>query len=484
MVQRFSKLKSFFSPLISATDHFFRKPLIATSKPPHVRDHYDIKRMMFFVVIALIPCICMAVWNSGIQSFVYSGGDSSLYEEYILASQSISSYKAFASKYWLPIVTKGLQLFIPVVLITYLVGGFWEVLFAVIRRHEIAEGFLVTGILYALILPVTLPYWMIALGVSFGVVVGKEIFGGTGRNLLNPALTSRCFLYFAFPAYMTGAVWVGPTSYEVEKSVQKIASFTQTQGITQASALSFFNLPHSVKKIHVDTYKRVTMEKFAKGDVIDSLVINNTPKQIDNSVEAVNSLLTAPPSEGGLGLSQDLLPQVKGYAALEEGSGLFSNANLFFGNRIGSIGEISIFAILLGALFLLLTGIASIQTMSGFAIGMFGAALLFNLIAYFSPHHGLFLPATFAFPAYKHFLLGGAAFGLVFMATDPVSSPGLPRARFVYGLFIGFLVIIIRVLNPAYPEGVMLAILLGNVFAPLFDHFAIKQLRKKRLYAS
>ena len=218
IAERFPWMK----PLIGAADSFLFQTAGVTKHGPHIRDAIDLKRWMILVVLALLPCVIVAIWNSGVQSFVYSSGNYELMNAYLDASLSLKGYFKFASLHWIPILQGGLAAFLPLVLISYAVGGFWEGLFAAMRKHEIAEGFLVTGLLYPLILPPTIPYWMAALGISVGIVLSKELFGGTGMNILNPALTCRCFLYFAFPTAMTGEIWAGRNTEVVRSSLLKM----------------------------------------------------------------------------------------------------------------------------------------------------------------------------------------------------------------------------------------------------------------------
>ncbi|MED5500129.1 MAG: NADH:ubiquinone reductase (Na(+)-transporting) subunit B, partial [Pseudomonadota bacterium] len=285
----------------------------------------------------------------------------------------------------------GATYFLPIYLVTFVVGGFWEVLFAVKRGHEVNEGFFVTSVLFALTLPATIPLWQVALGITFGVVIGKEIFGGTGKNFLNPALTGRAFLYFAYPAQISGdSVWV------------------PADGYTGATALS-------------------------------------------------NAALN-----GMEGLHQQ-----------------YSWWDAFFGFIQGSVGETSTLAILIGAAILLLTRIASWRIMAGVMIGMILTASLFNAI-------GSDSNPMFAMPWYWHLVLGGFAFGMVFMATDPVSASMTNNGKLIFGALIGVMTVLIRVVNPAFPEGIMLAILFANLFAPLIDHIFVQaniKRRQKRLSA-
>ncbi len=471
-------------PFVTALDTFFYEVPIKTARGPHIRDMIDVKRWMMIVVYALVPCILVAIWNSGVQGFVYGSGHVSVIDAYFKASETFGGYFAFGWENFWPILKKGLIAFLPVMILSYAVGGFWEVLFAIIRRHEVSEGFLVTGMLFALILPSTIPYWMVIVGVSAGVVIGKEIFGGTGMNILNPALVCRAFLFFAFPAKMTGPVWVGTNPTEIGQSIQRMnKEIGEIDGISQASALNRFNISSEIKRVHVDAIG-LHYEK----EVSTKNVIEHQLKHWKNGVtlstltpDQRKEFITSPLQSGGLGLSPDNYSDAVRFAELRYGQGKYTNSNFFFGNRIGSMGETSVLACLLGALLLIYTRIGSWRTMVGMAIGAYLCALIFEWSAlHLGPHGGAFNAAKYAFPAYKHLLLGSLAFGLVFMATDPVSSPYMRGARWTYGILIGALVILIRAVNPAFPEGVMLAILFGNVFAPLFDHIALNFVAKRR----
>lgn len=360
-----------FYPLFEAIDTFLMTSGKVAKKAPHVRDAVDMKRMMIFVVIALIPCIAMSIYNTGYQILLGKGVSCNL----------------------LQCIWLGLLKVMPIVLITYIVGGFWEVLFAISRKHEINEGFLVTGILFALTLPPTIPLWQVAVGISFGVVVGKEIFGGTGMNVLNPALTGRAFLFFAYPVQISGdAVWVA------------------IDGFTQATPLAVV----------------------AAAD------------QGGPAIEAI--------TKAGYSLKQ-----------------------MFFGLIPGSMGETSAFACLLGLIFLLITRVASWRVIVGCILGAVTTSLMFYI---FYTEKSL---TFFSLPPHWHLVMGGFAFGMVFMATDPVSCCATDTGRWIYGVLIGILTILIRVINPAYPEGMMLAILFMNIFAPLIDHFVVETNIKKRL---
>lgn len=481
-------------PLINANDTFLYEAPINTKQAPHIRDAVDVKRWMMLVVVALIPCILMAIWNTGLLKYVYSSGDFQLMNEYLSAGQSFNDYTAFAMKgnRYLTILKEGLTIFIPLTLISYAVGGFWEVLFATIRRHEISEGFLVTGILYVLILPPTIPYWMAAVGVSAGVVLGKEVFGGSGMNIVNPALACRAFLFFTFPGKMSGDVWVGSNPTAVRESLIKMnqdAHTTALDGYTQATKLAVFNVPQEIKRVHIDAIASNTLgadvstiqaiqPHFEKWNAAAHQ--NATLGQLTQ--DQLKSFVTGPLAEGGLGLSSGYYEDAYHFSALNYGIGHNQDWSFFFGDKLGSMGETSVLACLLGALFLVWTGIGSWRTMLGMLIGAFGTALLLQQGSnYLFPYGGAWTAAQFGFPAYKHLLLGGLAFGLVFMATDPVSSPSIPLAKWIYGFFCGMVTIVIRVINPAYPEGVMLAILMGNVFAPLFDYYTVQHFRKRNL---
>lgn len=364
--------------LFEAGSSFLFSTKSVTKGRVHVRDSLDTKRYMAIVLLALKPCLAFGIYNAGFQSHLAAG----------------------LSTAFLPVVLTGLKLVLPLIIVSYVVGLFWEVLFSIVRGHEINEGFLVTGLLYPLIIPVTIPLWQAAVGITFGVIIGKEVFGGTGRNFLNPALTARAFLFFTYPAYMSGEVWtamIGAKGYVVD-------------GFSGATALAIA-----------------------------------AATQVPESAQA---------------------------ALIDAG---FSLKSLFIGFIPGSIGETSTVAILIGAAVLLITGIGSWRTMLGCVLGAIGMSGIFIFFA--GPAS---LPFFTLSPVW-HLLMGGFAFGAVFMATDPVSSPGLDSSKWVYGILIGALTIIIRVANPAYPEGVMLAILLMNVFAPLIDHMMIQRRLKKRI---
>ncbi len=368
-------------------DTFLYSPSDVTRHAPHVRDGIDLKRTMSYVVLATLPVIMMMLWNTGHQVNVAVDSLGLAQPEgwrgSLLASMGIGfDHSSFFANF-----AHGMLYFLPIYITTLAAGGVWEVWFAAVRNHEVNEGFLVTSMLYALILPPSIPLWQVALGISFGVVIGKEVFGGTGKNFLNPALTGRAFLFFAYPAQMSGdAIW------------------TAVDGFTGATPLAL----------------------------------------------------------GALG----------GLEAIQNAG--FTLQQTFIGNMAGSIGETSAFACLLGALFLVYTRIASYRIMLGVFLGMVLTVLLFNMI-------GSDTNPMFALPWYWHFTLGGFAFGMIFMATDPVTASMTDTGRWIYGLLIGFMVVMIRVVNPAFPEGMMLAILFANIFAPLIDFFVVRANVRRRL---
>lgn len=372
-------------PLFEAIDSFLYGNSRVTKTAPHVRDAIDLKRIMILVVVALLPCVVMAMWNTGYQAnntlAALGISSPSGWRGVIMASVGCDPGNHLAN------LLHGSLYFLPVYLVTLTVGGLWECVFNLVRGHEISEAFLVTSLLFALILPPTIPLWQAAVGISFGIIFAKEAFGGVGRNFMNPALISRAFVFFAYPSQMSGdLVW------------------TAVDGFSGATALAAAGAAQS-------------------GSVLQSM---------------------------GISWSQ-----------------------AFFGIMPGSMGETSTFACLLGAIVLLATGIASWRIMLAILLGAAGCWVVFA--AFGTPGNPLS-----TLPLHWHLVLGGFAFGLVFMATDPVSSAHTALGQWCYGLLIGGLIIIIRVANPAFPEGVMLAILLGNVFAPLFDYFVVQANIKRR----
>ncbi len=368
--------------LYEAVDTIFYSPSSVTSASTHVRDGVDLKRIMITVWACTFPAMFFGMWNVGFQA------NTAIEAGLGVAPTDWHSWFFIGHDpgNWVHNFVYGAAYFLPVYAVTFIVGGFWEVLFAMVRGHEVNEGFFVTSVLFALIVPPDIPLWQVALGISFGVVVGKEIFGGTGKNFLNPALTGRAFLFFAYPAEISGdAVW------------------TAVDGFSGATTLS---------------------------------------------VAAVSGLE---------GVNQQI-----GWS------------NAFFGTIQGSIGETSTLAILLGGAFLLATKIASWRIVLGVFGGMVAMATLFNVI-------GSDTNPMFSITPLWHFVAGGFCFGMIFMATDPVSASMTNTGKFVFGALIGVMVVLIRVVNPAFPEGMMLAILFANLFAPFIDHLVVQANIKRRL---
>jgi len=380
------KLKGLYF-VYEAFDTILYTPGKRTPGASHIRDAMDFKRIMMVVIYSLIPAIIIGLYNTGYQANLALAG----LEEAAVQAQGwrvglltglgigLDPANVFAC------FLHGLLYFLPIYIVTMVVGLSWEFLFCCIRKHEMHEGFLVTGLLFPLILPPTIPLWQVAIGISFGVVIGKEVFGGVGMNIFNPALLARAFLFFAYPIQISGdAVWIA------------------VDGVSKATPLA-------------------------------------------RAAEA-----------GMAGL-------------VETGAHLATSWwDAFVGIIPGSIGETSALACLIGAVILIVTGIGSWRIMVSIMVGMVGLSLLFNLT-------GSSTNPMFGVTPWWHLVVGGFAFGTVFMATDPVSAAITKKGKYVYGLLIGCLVILIRVLNPAYPEGMMLAILFGNMTAPLIDRIFIKK---------
>lgn len=338
-----------------------------TRKGSHIRDAIDMKRTMFHVVIALVPALLFGMWNVGLQHYRAIGLEVTFFDQFLF----------------------GLIKVLPLVVVSYVVGLAVEFVFAEIKNHEVNEGYLVSGMLIPLIIPVTTPLWMVALATIFAVIIGKEVFGGTGMNILNPALLARAFLFFAYPAYLSGEVWIETTLGEGQQLVD---------GFSGATSLAM-------------------------------LAANET--------QHLPSLL-----------------------------------EMFLGNIPGSIGETSTLAILIGAVILVATGVGSLRIMLSVVVGGLFMATILNIFA---------VNDFMAIPPYYHLVIGGFAFGAVFMATDPVTASQTSTGKYLYGALIGVVTVLIRVVNPAYPEGMMLAILLMNVFAPLIDHYVVEANIKRRM---
>jgi Na+-transporting NADH:ubiquinone oxidoreductase subunit B len=366
---KLEKLQSTFE----AFETFLYVPNKVTSRGSHIRDSIDMKRAMAIVVLALMPALIFGMWNVGYQHFLATGEYKTIWENF----------------------TYGFIQVFPIIVVVYVSGLATEFIFAQIRGHEVNEGFLVTGMLIPLIVPVTIPLWMVAVATVFSVIIGKEVFGGTGMNILNPALTARAFLFFAYPSEMSGvSVWVAG----LKNGNNIIDGFSGETILSQAAS---------------------------------------------GNINFVN----------GLGEH-------------------YTTGDMFFGLIPGSIGETSTLAILIGAAILLYTGLGSWRIMvSVFAGGLF-MGLILNMFA---------VNPFMEIPAWQHLLIGGFAFGAIFMATDPVTAAQTEKGKLIYGFLIGLLALLIRVLNPAYPEGVMLAILLMNVFAPLIDHYVVAANITRRL---
>jgi Na+-transporting NADH:ubiquinone oxidoreductase subunit B len=365
-------------PLFEAGYSFLLSTKAVAKGRVHVRDALDTKRYMSIVITAIMPCLFFGIYNTGYQAHKAAGLSLDL----------------------LPVILTGLGYVLPLVIVSYVFGLLCEFIFCIVRGHEVNEGFLVTGLLYPLILPPDIPLWMAAVGIIFGVVIGKEVFGGTGRNFLNPALTARAFVFFTYPAYISGEVWTAIT----------VTKDKLVDGFSGATALAVAAATTGTENVH------------------DALI------------------------DAG-----------------------FTFNNLFFGLVPGSVGETSALMAIIGAVLLLVTGVGSWRTMVGGVVGVF---IMSGILMALSTENTL--PMFMLSPVW-HLVMGGFAFGIVFMATDPVSSPALEESKWVYGILIGVLAVIIRTVNPAYPEGMMLAILLMNVFAPLIDHVFVQKRVKKRI---
>ncbi|NGX58411.1 MAG: Na(+)-translocating NADH-quinone reductase subunit B, partial [Chlamydiae bacterium] len=423
-------------PAFSALDNFMYEAPVNTKTGPHIRDAVDLKRWMILVVVAMIPAIIVAIWNTGLQSFVYSSGDYRLMDEYLACLGSFEDYFAFAGKdnRWMTILKEGSLIFFPIVLVSYAFGGLTEVIFAIFRGHEVAEGFLVTGMLVPLVMPPTIPLWMVAVGVVIGVILSKELFGGTGMNIVNPALSIRALLFFGYPTRTSGEVWVGRDASVVRNSLLKMNNESGRpliDGYTQASKLNQFNVSPDIKQIHVDTIASNNLGSDVRNyDLIQQYFTKwketggeGTLGQL--TADQLKGFVTTPLAEGGLGLSAGNYFDAYHFSALQNGIGETNGDWLFLlGNKVGSIGETSGIACLLGGLMIAYFGLSSWRTMIAFLIGAFGCASLFEWGSQFlTADGGAWTAAQYGFPAYKMLILGGLAFGLVYMATDPVSSP-------------------------------------------------------------
>ena len=374
LFEKGGKLEKFY-PAYDAFETFLFVPGHTTHGGVHIRDAIDLKRTMITVVIALVPCLLFGIWNAGHQHYLAFGMYPGLED-------------GFMEK-----VLFGLSRVLPIIVVSYISGLTVEFIAAIIRKHSVNEGFLVTGMLIPLIMPVDIPLWMVAIATIFAVIVGKEVFGGTGMNILNPALTARAFLFFAYPAFMSGdKVWIDTSPVNAS---QLVDGFSGATPLAVAAAGEMQNVP--------------------------------------------------------------------------------SMAAAFWGYIPGSIGETSAFACLIGAAILIYSGIGSWKIMLSAVIGGLAMGFLFNAFG---------STPFMQMDPFQQLILGGFMFGVVFMATDPVSGTQTETGKYIYGFLIGFLAIMIRVFNPAYPEGIMLAILFMNVMAPLIDHFVIEANIKRRLKRS
>ena len=384
--------------LYEVFDTFLYAPNSVTRSTAHVRDGVDLKRIMITVWLAAFPAMFYGMYNLGLQSYEVMPEWQRMeglegWRGYLINMLSGYDPGSIWDCFWF-----GAVYFLPIYIVTFLVGICWEILFAIRRGHEVNEGFFVTSILFALTCPPDIPLWQVALGISFGVVIGKEVFGGTGKNFLNPALTGRAFLYFAYPAQMSGdMVWRAFDGYTSATTVLEADAYTGPTALSLAAS--------------------------------------------------------------------------KGMEALQQ---QWSWMEAFLGSIPGSIGETSTLAIFIGGVLLLITRVASWRIMAGVMLGMIGLSTLFNVV-------GSDSNLSFAMPWYWHLVTGGFAFGMVFMATDPVSAAMTDVGKWIFGILIGVMTVLIRVVNPAFPEGIMLAILFANLFAPLIDHFVIQANIKRRL---
>ena len=401
------KLESLY-PLYEAGDTFLYTPNEKTKKPPFVRDNIDLKRTMILVVLALLPCLLFGIFNVGHQyyHFVETTTEATVLDKILIGLQSV----------------------IPIYIVAFTVGGLTEVIFAIIRKHEVNEGFLVTGFLIPLVMPPSLPLWMVAISTIFGVVIGKEIFGGTGYNIFNPALVARVFAFFAYPTALSGdTVWV----YKMP----------ETDGLSAATSL-LASAKESVSSFSVPDYG---LFSFLNGSLHNQFVdVTNTLGQTHADID-------------------------------------LSWTSLFLGLIPGSIGETSTLAVLLGAGLIAITGVGSKKIILSTTLGMVITSFLLYM---FGALIGSTNPMMYLPPHY-HFVMGSFAFAMIFMATEPVTSAHSQKGKLYYGLLIGFMCVIIRAINPAYPEGMMLGILFANAFAPLIDYYVVEShiQKRKRRYA-
>ncbi len=378
------KLEKYYYAFEALETFLFSPNTTTGKKGAQIRDAVDLKRLMMTVIIAMVPCLLFGMWNVGHQHFLALGQAAS-----------------FTDKFWI-----GLIKTVPIIVVSYGVGLGIEFVFAILRKHPVNEGYLVTGMLIPLVMPADIPLWQVAVATAFAVIIGKEAFGGTGMNVVNIALTARAFLYFAYPTDISGEVW----TYIPDKTAV-VAGYSGATPLAVAAS----------------------------------------------AIETKENVVT----------------QFNQFGSSWGADGIYSFSSLFLGTQPGCIGETSTLMCLIGAFILIVTGVGSWRIIAGVFGGAYAMGLLLNLL----PGGNAFMQM----PAYYHLVIGGLAFGAVFMATDPVTATQTETGKWFYGILIGVLTVLIRVFNPAYPEGIMLAILLMNVFAPLIDYFVVSANKKRRL---
>ncbi len=386
LFEKGGKFEKFYYLFEAGETFMFVPNEVTQKKGSQIRDAIDLKRLMMTVVIAMVPCLLFGIWNVGNQHFFALGQEATFIDKIIVGSRQV----------------------LPIVLVSYIAGGFVEVIFSTIRRHPINEGFLVTGMLIPLVMPPHIPLWQVALATIFAILIAKEVFGGTGMNILNVALTARVFLYFGFPSDISGDVW----TYYGENDEVVISGYSGATPLALGASTVGIEESKSVVNL-MDEYS----------------------KEVNNSE-------------------------------------FYSFKNMLIGSIPGSIGETSTLMCIIGALILILTGVGSWKIIISVFAGAYFMGWIFNLIG---------LNEFMNLPPHYHFVMGGLAFGAVFMATDPVSATQTETGKWIYGFMIGLLTVLIRIFNPAYPEGIMLAILFMNVFAPLIDFYVVDANKKRRL---
>lgn len=409
MFSKGGKFEKFYYLFEAGETFMFTPDTVTSTRGVQVRDAIDLKRMMMTVVIALVPCLLYGIYNTGYQYDVATG----------LAPEAMDK------------ILIGCYTVLPIVLVAYAAGGIVEAIFAVWRKHPINEGFLVTGMLIPLVLPATIPLWQVALASIFSVVIAKEVFGGTGMNILNVALTARAFLYFGYPGEISGS---------------KVWTYLGNEGVN-SEGQKFFENPISGAQV-----LETNLADGFTGETVLAMAAEASKVLDDKAAQPVAEAL--------------------GQASASLGGEFWSTMNMFMGSIPGSIGETSVLMCLIGAAVLILTGVGSWKIIVSVFAGTYATGLLFNLVGV--NEYMLMAPEI-------HVFAGGLAFAAVFMATDPVSASQTETGKWIYGFFIGLLTVLIRVFNPAFPEGAMLAVLLMNVFAPLIDFYVVQANKKRRL---